>query len=353
MNSSDHGTSIGATRTKPCASIQCRDVHQKIHLRSTPKEEVGPGVQNEAARDASRSVLALAVVAAGFCSCGAWASETGATNFPIGVNTAAAALFPPAGGTEYYNYNVVYKAGSYQATLGNPNPLDFHTLVFVEAFRINHTWANLTPDITLGSGLALNFIHQSITVAGRHGDNGFQFGDPAFIPYFFDFHVLPNLWVSHILNIFPSWGQYSRSRLANAGLGFTTFAPEVALTYLPTPRWEVSLDAWAGFNMKNTSTNYQTGNEFNMDYLLGYRPLMKRVPGLQFGLVGYVYTQWTDDALNGVRVGDGNRGHVLAVGPQIRYDIGQGGLIAKWEHEFGVQNRSTGDRFWVQFAVPL
>ncbi len=283
----------------------------------------------------------------------AQAAETSATHFPLGVNTAASAEYPPPGGTELFNYDAVYSAGKYQANLGDPNPPDFHTLVFAEAIRVNHTWTSLAPGITLGSGFALNGVHQSLKIADLSGDNGFQFADPDIIPYLFDFKVLPNLYVMHGFNIFPGWGQYNKRNLVNAGLGFTTFAPEVAVTYLPTPRWEISLDAWAGFNTRNNATGYQTGNEFNTDYLVGFRPLMQRAPALQLGIQGYIYTQWTDNSQNGVRVGDGNRGHVFAIGPQIRYDIGHGGILAKWQHELGAQNRSTGDRFWVEFAVPL
>lgn len=306
---------------------------------------------SSALRRSASTVLAIAAML--HSGSEAFAAETGATNFPIGVNTAFSAVFPPAGATQLYNFNTFYDAGRYQANLGNPKPPNFHTFVFVQATRINHTWINLTPDITLGSGFAFNFIHQTIRVGNTSGNGGFQFANPALIPYNINFHVLPNLWVSHALNIFPNWGQYSRNDLVNSGPNFTSFVPEVSLTYLPTPAWEVSLDAWSGFNTRNELTRYQTGNEFNIDYLVGYRPLMERLPGLQLGLNGYVYTQWTDDAQNGARVGDGNRGRVFAVGPQVRYDIGHGGLLAKWQHEIGAQNRPAGDRIWFQFTFPL
>ena len=90
-----------------------------------------------------------------------------------------------------------------------------------------------------------------------------------------------------------------------------------------------------------------------MDYLVGYRPLMQSVPGFQLGVNGYAFTQWTDNSLKGNRVGNGNRGRAFSVGPQIRYDIGHGGLLVKWQHELGAENRFADDRFWVEFAIPL
>ena len=63
----------------------------------------------------------------------AHAGETSATNFPVGVNTAFSAIYPPSGGTEYDNYNLFYKADKYVASAGNPAPPLLRTGVFVEA----------------------------------------------------------------------------------------------------------------------------------------------------------------------------------------------------------------------------
>ncbi len=278
-------------------------------------------------------------------------AESSATNFPPGVNTAVSALYPPAGDTEYFNYVLYYNAGSYPTTSNNPGLPPFHTNVEVEALRVNHTWANLAPDITLGSGFALNFINQSLTIGRSQFVSGVQFADPDIIPYNLGFHVLPNLWMSHILNIFPSWGQYSKNDVLNEGLGYSTYAPEVAVTYV-TKQWEVSLDGHYDFNTKNTATNYQSGSFGDVDYIVGYRPL-PTLRGLQLGISGYYLKQVQDDTQNGVVVGNGNRGQVFGYGPLVRYDIGHGGLILKWQHETAVENRTRGDRVWFQFAIPL
>ena len=280
------------------------------------------------------------------------AGESSATNFPPGVNTAVSALYPPAGGTEFYNYNLFYGAGAYPTTANNPGLPPFHTVVLVEAFRVNHTWINLTPDITLGSGFAPNFVYQSLDLPGGHRySGGLQFADPDIIPYNLGFHVLPDLWIAQIFNIFPAWGQYSKNDIVNGGVGYTTFSPELAATWL-TPKWEVSVDSHVDFNTTNTQTSYHTGHDFNMDYNVGYRPLAS-LPGLQVGISGYYFTQVQNDTQFGETVGDGNRGQVFAYGPLVRYDIGHGGLILKWQHETAVQNRTEGDRIWFQFAVPL
>ena len=49
------------------------------------------------------------------------------------------------------------------------------------------------------------------------------------------------------------------------------------------------------YNWTNTRTQYQSGQEINVDYGVGYHV----TPALQFGASGYLYKQVTDDRLNG------------------------------------------------------
>ena len=70
-------------------------------------------------------------------------------------------------------------------------------------------------------------------------------------------------------------------------------------------------------------------------------------------VVGYLFDQFNDDKVNGSRFLDGHRGQVFAVGPQVRYQIGRGGVTLKWQHETSAKNRPIGDRFQAQFAIPF
>jgi hypothetical protein len=46
---------------------------------------------------------------------------------------------------------------------------------------------------------------------------------------------------------------------------------------------------------------------------------------------------------DGVTYEGGYRGQDFAMGPQIRFDIPNGGFALKWRHELPVENRSEGD----------
>jgi hypothetical protein len=101
---------------------------------------------------------------------------------------------------------------------------------------------------------------------------------------------------------------------------------------------------------KNNHTNYQSGDEFHMDFLVG-----KNIGKFNVGVSGYYLKQLTDDKQAGVKVGtDGNRGQVLAFGPSVKYEI-QGGtfLIGQWQNETNVKNRFGGSKVWLKLITPL
>jgi hypothetical protein len=87
-------------------------------------------------------------------------------------------------------------------------------------------------------------------------------------------------------------------------------------------------------------------------YAVGYRPI-PTLHALELSIVGYWFEQVTDDELNGNPYLDGHRSKVFAVGPQVRYQFAKGGIALKWLHETSAENRPEGDRFQLQFAVPL
>ena len=69
---------------------------------------------------------------------------------------------------------------------------------------------------------------------------------------------------------------------------------------------------------------------------------------------GYYYKQMSDDKVNGVIVGDGNRGQVASLGPAISYTTSKHlTFTAKYQKEFSAQNMPEGDRFWVKAIIPF
>ena len=79
------------------------------------------------------------------------------------------------------------------------------------------------------------------------------------------------------------------------------------------------------------------------------------ISNLFFGVGGYYVNQFTDDEINGVKVNpDGFRLRRIALGPQVVYYFSQkAGIAAKYQREFETENGPEGDRFWIQFVVPI
>jgi hypothetical protein len=282
----------------------------------------------------------------------ALATENGNESYPLGVNTAQPALLPPPGATEYYNYTAYIVGQRFASNTGGMGVPEFHLAVFAEAPRFIHTWTPTWGNWHISSGLAININDTRLDAAGTQFHR-FAIGDPNIVPLYLTYNT-QKLHVMFGANIWLPLGDYNKANPASAGLNYWTGAPEFSVTWLPTSDLELSFDSFTQFKTRNNQTQYHSGNDTDIDYDIGWRPTsLGWDPRLQFGIVGYLYKQWTNDSSDGVTVYD-FKGQVYAVGPQIRYDvIKHGGVLVKWQHEMDVRNRPEGNRLWVEFAAPL
>jgi hypothetical protein len=146
-------------------------------------------------------------------------------------------------------------------------------------------------------------------------------------------------------------GNYSSSSLANLGLGHGAIDGGGGYTYFnPATGHEFSAVAGFTYNMKNQTTQYQSGVDFHLDW--GASQFLSK----QFfvGLVGYAYDQVSADTGSGDRVG-AFESRVFAVGPQIGYIFPiadkQGYLGLKSYFEFEARNRPEGWNTWLTFSI--
>ncbi len=294
----------------------------------------------------------LSTTASLFSASAALATEGGNQHYPIGANTAQPAIMPDPGNTSWLNYNQFYTANAFVNGQGVSSVAGYHVNTFAEAARIIHSWDLDLGGWILSSQVILTAVHTDLWRGGaHHGYTGF--GDLNIVPIYLsrnfgDFYLLAGI------NVWAPTGDYSKSRIVNSGMNYSTFAPEFAITYRPNDKLLINLDMLAMFNTENPATHYLSGNSINFDYSAGYRPF-DEFQALQLGISGYYFAQWTDDIQNSVTVANGNRGRVFAIGPQIRYDFPfkypTGGIIFKWQKELAVMNRPEGNRFWCQFAL--
>lgn len=283
----------------------------------------------------------------------ACATENGLNHFPAGVNTIMNALLPPPGGTSLQSYSLYYTSDRVNGADGQSLDPNFKTRLSVEALRVLHTWEPKLGPFYLASAVMVPFSHIDIRAGGMR-DSSTGMGDPVISPLYMGYinsdATLHTLWG---LDFYAPIGKYDKNRLANHGLNYWTFGPFAHVTWLPSARWEVSGTVYGAFNTRNRDTNYRSGHSLSLEGTVGYHPV-ESLPDLKVAVQGFAYTQLVDDKLDG-RDLPGSRGRAFALGPQISYNIGKrgGGIVLKWQKEFGVKNRSQGNLFWFQFGIPF
>jgi hypothetical protein len=306
-------------------------------------------VRRRTARGVCGALLLVTGLFAGVAS--ATAEENGATQWPIGVQTIAPALLPPPGGTEYFDYTLFYRA--YELTNSNGGKLvpNFHLDILGKASRLDHTWNVALDAINFTSGVILTGDYQNVRIGNASTDTvGFDF--LYLTPLYMTYASGP--W--HLLfgpSVFIPLGPYDVHRLANPTNNYFSFNQELAVTYLPSPRLDVSAETEITVNGTNPATNYHSGADINTDFGINYAAFPS-VPKLQLGVGGFFAKQFQDDTVTGHRVGDGFRLEQFGIGPQVVYYFGPAtGVALKWQHEFVAQNAPKGNRFWLEFAFPF
>lgn len=283
----------------------------------------------------------------------ALAAENGTTNWPLGVQTIVPAILPAPGETEYYDYFIYYNADSYKNSAGKKSIPGFNLDVVANASRIVHTWRTDTGPWSFSSGIILLANYNKLAVTGSQGsDAGISlvYVTPMYITYNIEnIHMLygPSVFVPT-----PTSG-YDPARLVNSANNFVTFNQEFALTYFATPRLELSAQANLSINATNPATGYRSGSLMNIDYAINYAPI-DAMPNLFFGLAGFSSRQFEDDKINGSIVPGGNRLSKDGLGGQAIYYFDNKTAVAlKYQREFNTKNGPEGNRFWLQFALPL
>jgi hypothetical protein len=160
------------------------------------------------------------------------------------------------------------------------------------------------------------------------------------------------------LNVYAPTGYYNPDSIINLGRNYWSFDPTLTFTWLhPERGHEISFIAGTMFNTENHATDYTSGDEFH----LGFMVAQHFSPKFAVGVTGYYYRQFTDDEgplvdqLNALgRAGNGFRGEGMGLGPAVLYtpkifgkDVN---LIAKWLHDLDTTNRFDGDRVFLSVA---
>ena len=185
----------------------------------------------------------------------------------------------------------------------------------------------------------------------------FQLGD-LFITPLLAWHRQNFHWAVGGDIVLPT-GSWADKRLVNAGQNYLTLSPAVAFTYYPIEGLQFSAKLTVDINFENDDTNYDSGEAFLTDWSTTYT-VPTSIGGVDVGLGGYTYNQFTKDTQNGHTVGDGPNlsrhdgfeGQAYGIGPIIGYRHPSGARVeVKYQKDFDVENRPEGSRFFIRAFV--
>jgi len=279
-------------------------------------------------------------------SVGVNATEGGGSSYPMGSENYLSGAMPPPG--LYSQFFVEhYEADSLRDNRGNKVPVDFRVRANVVAPRL--IW--VTEQQVLGGNLGFHVIAPLVDLKvelNGQSQSKQGLGDLIFGPAL-GFHHSDKLHSILALDFIAPTGDYDKGDLTNIGRNYWAVEPVLAVSYIDPNGLNVDAKTIYDFNLRNNATDYRSGQEFHVDYAVGW--------GLGNGWVvgagGYFYRQTTDDRQNGERIED-NKGRAFAIGPSIKYTSNKGWfLTAKWQQETQVRNRAEGEAYWVKLTVPF
>ncbi len=271
-------------------------------------------------------------------------TEAGGGAYPNGAETLAIAALPPPG-TYLLNYTTYYTASRFNDGAGKELIPNFSVGAFANIFRFIQIFEEPVLGAKFGMQLFVPIVDLDARAAGAKGHKT-GVGDLIVNPFIFGWNF-NNFHIVATMDTFLPTGGFNKNDVANIGRNYFTFEPLVAFSYFdPNGGPEFDLKVMYDFNTKNHATDYQSGQEFHMDFAAGYN-----FNPITLGLNGYYYLQTTNDYQFGSIVGpDGFKGEVFAIGPMIRYTAGQIPITFQWQHEVFSRYRPEGDKFWLKAA---
>ncbi|MDS4020279.1 MAG: transporter [Candidatus Competibacter sp.] len=273
-------------------------------------------------------------------------AKDGPDQFLNGAENFMAGALPPPG--NYFINYLGYYEGDYRDNDGNKVPVEAKATFDALRFIYVSNYKIFGGDWAVHAIVPL--VYQKVETPNPAFGNDWVFGlgDIVIDPIIIGWHFPPDWHITVGLDIYLPTGKYSSTDPTESiGANYYSFEPIFSFTYLNQSGFEVSAKLMYNIKTKNDDTDYQSGDEFHMDYLIG-----QHFGPWAVGLGGYYLKQTQNDELNGQKVGpDGNRGQVFAFGPAVKYDYQGMSFVGSWDYETDVKNRFQGNKFFFKFIT--
>jgi hypothetical protein len=297
------------------------------------------------------------------------AVEGGMGHYAPGTFLDFSAVPPSAPGLYLGNYFMDYNNGRFggnrELPLGGIFGVGVKANAQAEAPFAVFAYPWRPANITFSTGAYPTWVWERIDVSASFDRNGHQlsasrqqsasgFGDIMFSPIMGAW-TNGDVTVVGMFNVWADTGEFQTGRLANPGLGYWTFEPMLAFSWLSKKfGTELTFFPAVDFNTLNHNTDYQSGDIFHIDATLAqHLPLFHGIIGA--GVSMNYLKQFTGDSGSGARLGS-FQAESLAVGPTISYvhPIGKTmKLIADgtWLPQVHTQNSPKGSYFWAKLTL--
>ena len=287
-----------------------------------------------------------------------FAAEGGYSNYVPGTyGDFAAAVEPPTQWTirnDYYHYQAdggrSIRSGLLSLDMDLEMNIDFLTVLYKSDLEFlggryaTGVFLPMVVNVDLEAGISVLGSR-----VARQGDVT-NFGDATFIPGVLYWNK-GNFHFALAEYIITPTGDYDKNNLVNAGLNYWTFDTDFAVTYLnENTGQDYSINLGYNYNTENPDTDYQTGEEIHIDYMVN----QFFSETFAVGVHGFYLKQISGDSGSGATLG-GFKAEASGVGPAVLWatkifdqDVT---FIAKWLHEYDAQRRLEGDHVMVSLAT--
>ncbi|HTQ51018.1 MAG TPA: transporter [Candidatus Acidoferrales bacterium] len=296
------------------------------------------------------------------------ASEGGTTHYISGSYTDFCGMPPSQPGLYLANYFLDYGNGEVSASKQLPLGGIFGAGVTAnsqaEVPMAIYAYPFSLYDITFSSGISVPYLWEDVKVTASYDRNGTQISGAReqSINGLSDIEMFPIMaaWtngdftVGGMFNVFAPTGDFDTGQLANPGMGYWTFEPMVAFSWLSSKiGTEFTVFTGVDFNTENTTTDYQSGDVFHVDATLAeHVPLFGGFVGA--GASAFYLKQFTGDSGSGARLGSFET-ESAGVGPTVSYihKIGKTTLVVdgSWLPQLHTVNTTQGNFFWAKMTL--
>ncbi len=278
------------------------------------------------------------------------ATEFGASYYFPGISVTFAPGMAPHTGTVGVNQMLFQNTKANQVVAGGRLETDIKSKLFLDVIGVTHTFKSSAEDdktYQVGAFIPYGNLDVQPTISSDVGSrstssSSTDIGDATLLGSVYwktgDYHYK----VSE--SIFMPTGAYDKMNLSNVGRNYWGFDTTFAVTHLNMKNGvEWSIAPGIMFNTKNEDTDYDSGDEFHIEFALNRHYFKDHYA---VGIQGYYYKQISGDEGSGARLGS-FKGEAFGVGPAVLWTppAGKGNVsvIAKWLFDVEHQNRLHGD----------